>query len=197
MPGRLVMTAEGVHAFVPHALPSEMELSADTIKLLGEADRAVGQLHGIAESLPNPNLLVRPFLRREAELSSRIEGTYASQKDLVLFEVGRPSEPARPDVREVVNYVEALEHGLKRLHEIPMSLRLIRELHSHLLRGVGVGSRRPGEFRTIRNFIGQRDQPISMARFVPPPPSEVFPSLDAFEKSLHAEMRIPPSSSWQ
>jgi cell filamentation protein, protein adenylyltransferase len=186
------MTPEKVHAFVPRDLPSKIELSPETIEFLGEADRAVGQLQGIAGSLPNPHLLVRSFFRREAELSSRIEGTYASQQDLVLFEVGQPGEAARPDVREVANYVEALEYGLKRLHELPTSLRLIRELHSHLLRGVRGGSRRPGEFRTVQNFIGQRGQPIAKARFVPPPPSEVVPSLDALERSLHAETHVPP-----
>lgn len=192
MPGRLVMTPEKVHAFIPHPLPSEVELPADTIKILGEADRAVGQLHGIAESLPSPTLLVRPFIRREAELSSRIEGTFASQQDLVLFEVGRPKEPIRPDVQEVANYVKALEHGLSRLNEIPMSLRLIRELHSKLMHGVRGSSQRAGEFRKVQNFIGQRDQPIAMARFVPPPPTDLLPSLDAFEKALHADTHIPP-----
>ena len=192
IPGRLVVIPEGVHAFIPFPLPSELSLPSDTIAILGEADRAVGQLYGLAQSLPNPSLLVRPFLRREAELSSRIEGTYATQEELVLFEVGQPSKPTRPDVLEVANYVQALEHGLKRLEEIPISLRLIRELHAHLLRGVRGGSLRPGEFRTVQNFIGQRNQPIAAARFVPPPASEVFSCLDALERSFHAETKIPP-----
>ena len=191
-PGRLVLTPERVHAFIPNPLPTELELSPLIIKLLGEADRALGQLNGIAQSLPNPNLLVRPFIRREAELSSRIEGTFATQEELVLFEMGRPNESARPDVQEVANYVSALERGLKKLQELPTSLRLIRELHSNLLRGVRGGSQRPGEFRKIQNFIGQRNQPIGRARFVPPPPSDVMACLDAFERALHAETSIPP-----
>lgn len=191
-PGRLVQIPEGVHAFIPHPLPSDLALVPETIGLLSEADRALGHLHGIAQSLPNPQLVVRPFLRREAELSSRIEGTYASQKDLVLFELQRPAEPVRPDIKEVANYVVALEHGLKRLKEIPVCLRLIRELHLRLLRGVRGHAYRPGEFRTVQNFIGQRDQPIGKARYVPPPPTEVLRCLDAFERSLHDDSALPP-----
>jgi Fic family protein len=191
-PGKLVSIPEGVHAFVPHPLPIDMVLIPQTINLLSEADRALGRLHGIAQSLPSPQLLVRPFLRREAELSSRIEGTYASQEDLVLFEVNRPAEPVRPDVREVANYVVALEYGLKRLKEIPICLRLIRELHLRLLRGVRGNTHRPGEFRKIQNFIGQHNQPIGKARYVPPPPEGVLPCLDAFERSLHEESSLPP-----
>ena len=191
-PGRLVLISEGVHAFVPEPLPTEMPLLPETVKLLSEADRALGQLHGIARSLPNPHLLVRPFLRREAELSSRIEGTYATQEDLVLFEVNRPAEPVRPDVREVANYVAALEHGLKRLNEIPVCLRLIGELHLRLLRGVRGNAHRLGEFRKIQNFIGQHDQPIGRARYVSPPPADVPLCLDAFERSLHVENSLPP-----
>jgi Fic family protein len=173
IPGNLVRIPEGVHAFVPHPLPTELALAPETIKLLSDADRALGHLHGIARSLPNPQLLVRPFLRREAELSSRIEGTYATQEELVLFEVNRSAEPVAPDVREVANYVVALDYGLKRLEEIPICLRLIRELHLRLLRGVRGNSHRPGEFRQVQNFIGQHDQPIGRARYVPPPPTDV------------------------
>jgi Fic family protein len=191
-PGRLVLIPEGVHAFIPNPLPTDMPLIPETVRLLGDADRALGRLHGIAQSLPNPQLLVRPFLRREAELSSRIEGTYASQEDLLLFEVGRPAELARPDVREVANYAAALENGLKRLQSIPTCLRLIRELHSQLLHGVRGETRRLGEFRQIQNFIGQHDRPISRARFVPPPPLDVPNCLSAFERMLHADHSIPP-----
>jgi Fic family protein len=190
-PGRLVLIPEGVHAFVPNPLPNEINLVPKTISLLSEADRALGQLDGITSSLPNPQLLVKPFLRREAELSSRIEGTYATQEDLVLFEMGPQTTPSRPDVREVANYVGALELGLKRLEEIPTCLRLIRELHLRLLRGVRGGTQRTGGFRQIQNFIGHHDQPISSARFVPPPASEILTCLDEFERALHAETRMP------
>jgi len=191
-PGRLVRIPEGGHAFIPDPLPLEMSLRPETIKLLSEADRALGHLYGIAESLPNPKLVVRPLLRREAELSSRIEGTYATQKDLALFDLHQPAEPVPPDVKEVANYVATLELGLKRLREIPICLRLIRELHLRLLRGVRGNARSIGEFRGVQNFIGQRDQPISEARYVPPPAGELSQCLDAFERSLHAENSLPP-----
>jgi Fic family protein len=191
-PGKLLLIPERVHAFVPNPLPSELKLNSETVKILSEADRSLGHLHGVAQSLPNPKLVVRLFLRREAELSSRIEGTYATQRDLVLFELHRPAKPEKSDVREVANYVVALERGLARLNDIPICLRLIRELHSRLLRGVRGATSRPGEFRTIQNFIGQGGQPISRARYVPPPASEVSKCLDAFERSLHEETSLPP-----
>jgi Fic family protein len=111
---------------------------------------------------------------------------------LALFELHGPAEPVRPDVREVANYVAALEHGLKRLKEIPICLRLIKELHLRLLRGVRGNTRRPGEFRNIQNFMGQHDLPIGKARYVPPPPTDVPQCLDTFERSLHADSSLPP-----
>src|SRR5579862_2743958 len=102
-PGKLLLIPERVHAFVPNPLPSELKLNSETVKILSEADRSLGHLHGVAQSLPNPKLVVRLFLRREAELSSRIEGTYATQRDLVLFELHRPAKPEKSDVREVAN----------------------------------------------------------------------------------------------
>src|SRR5579871_3629 len=104
-PGRLVLIPERVHAFVPEALPQTVSFQPETIKLLSQADRAMGQLEGVAQMLPNPHLLVRPFLRREAEMSSRIEGTYATQKELVLFDIAKIVEEERSDVLEVANYV--------------------------------------------------------------------------------------------
>jgi len=190
--GRLVLIPEGVHAFIPDPLPMDLPLDRQTVTLLSGADRALGRLQGVAQSLPNPQLLVRPFLRREAELSSRIEGTYATQEELVLFDLHRPEGKARPDVKEVANYVVALGHGLSRLKEIPVCLRLIRELHLRLLRGVRGDAHRPGEFRQVQNFIGQRDQPIGKARYVPPPPTAVSQCLDDFERFLHAESSLPP-----
>src|SRR5690348_13154583 len=159
-PGRLVSIPEAVSAFIPAPLPQDLQLSSETIDILGKADRAIGYLDAIGQSLPNPSLLVKPFIRREAELSSRIEGTFATQKDLLLFEVSPSSGPVSPDVREVANYVDALEHGLLRLNEIPTSLRLIRELHAKLMSGVRGDAQRPGEFRRIQNFIGQSNEPI-------------------------------------
>jgi Fic family protein len=190
-PGRLVPIAEGTQAFVPSALPATMPLGAEAVNLLAEASQALGLLQGLVQSLPSPQILVRPFVRREAELSSRIEGTYANQEELVLFEIDRDTATDKSDVREVWNYVAAFEYGLKRLAELPVSLRLIRELHGKLMKGVRGGDRHPGEFRTCQNYIGQKGQPIANARYVPPPAGELSACLDAFEKSIHSESQQP------
>src|SRR5207248_4975630 len=126
--GRFVTTAGGAAAFVPSPLPPELDLSWRLLEIVARGERAVGHLRGTGRVLPNPHLLIQPFARREAVLSSRIEGTQASLGDLMLFEIGNPT-PERSDVREVANYVAALEYGFGRLHELPVSLRLIRELH--------------------------------------------------------------------
>lgn len=190
-PGRLVPITEGTHAFVPAVLPSTILLDSEAVQVLAEASQALGLLQGLVQSLPSPQILVRPFVRREAELSSRIEGTYADQEELVLFELDRYTAAGKPDVREVWNYVAAFEYGLRRLRELPISLRLIRELHSKLMKGVRGGDRRPGEFRTCQNYIGRKGEPITKARYVPPPPAELAACLDAFEKSVHEETRHP------
>ncbi len=129
-PGKLIPIPEGTSAFVPDALPTTVPLDTESVQILAEASQALGLLQGLVQSLPSPQILVRPFVRREAELSSRIEGTYANQEELVLFELDRDTAADKPDVREVWNYVAAFEYGLKRLQELPVSLRLIRELHN-------------------------------------------------------------------
>lgn len=191
-PGRLVKIPEGVHAFVPALPPDHIALSPGTEQLFESASISLGVLRGLTESLPNPRLLLRPFMRREAELSSRIEGTYASQEELLLFEVDPKLEPKKSDVREVANYVQAMEYGLERLQKLPVSLRLIRELHERLMSGTRGSDRNPGEFRIRQNYIGDRAQGITEARFVPPPVTELSRCLDEFERWLHApsQMRI-------
>ena len=134
--GKLIPVPEGTLAFVPAPLPTGVPLDSEAVHLLAEASQALGLLQGLVQSLPSPQILVRPFVRREAELSSRIEGTYANQEELVLFELDRETAADKPDVREVWNYVAAFEYGLKRLQEIPVCLRLIRELHGKLMKGV-------------------------------------------------------------
>jgi Fic family protein len=190
-PGRLVPIPEGTQAFVPGPLPEAISLDSETVKHLAEASQAIGLLQGLVHSLPSPQILVRPFVRREAELSSRIEGTYANQEELVLFELDRQTAAEKPDVREVWNYVAAFEYGLKRLKELPVSLRFIRELHDKLMKGVRGSDRRPGEFRTCQNYIGRKGEPITKARYVPPPPGELDACLDTFEKSIHAGIKQP------
>jgi Fic family protein len=147
--GRVLRTPAGYWAFVPHPLPPALHWSDALITALAEAERALGELAGLGYSLPNPHLLIRPFIRREAVFSSRIEGTRASLSDLLTYESVQLSLFELPDdVREVHNYVRALEYGLERLAELPLSLRLMREIHAILLEGVRGQEQTPGEFRS-------------------------------------------------
>ena len=120
--------------FPIHSTPFALELS--TVNLLADAERALGELKGVGQRLPNPHLLINPFLRREAVLSSRIEGTTTGLQQLLVFETAPSDEPADSDVREVANYVAALELGFSLLERLPVSLRLIREVHERLMEGV-------------------------------------------------------------
>ena len=190
-PGELVKTVEGIWAFVPAPLPPRFDISPATISRLSAADFALGQLRGIGQMLPNAQLLIAPFLRREAILSSRIEGTIASLDQLILFEVESSGEPQNSDVGEVANYVLAMEYGLKRLEELPVSLRLIRELHEKLLTGVRGQDRRPGEFRQTQNAIGQQGRPVEEARYIPPPVVQMNQALSDFELFLHEPTELP------
>lgn len=190
-PGELVKTIEGLWAFVPHPLPPTFDIGPTTVSRLSAADFALGQLRGIGQTLPNAQLLITPFLRREAVLSSRIEGTIASVDQLVLFEVEPSRDPENPDVGEVANYVSAMKFGLARLETLPVSLRLIRELHEKLLTGVRDQDRRPGEFRQVQNAIGQQGRPPEEARYVPPPVAQMTQALSDFEFFLHESTELP------
>ena len=195
--GHLTPTIEGEMAFVPDNLPPAIEWTGELVSALSEADRAIGQLHGIGLNLPNPNLLIGPFMRREAEMSSRIEGTQAEVRDIYLFEMRQPEvAPEVPDVKEVANYVRALDYGLKRCAELPVCLRLIRELHGILLEGVRGDKDRPGEFRQSQNWIGPRGCMLAEARYVPPPPIEMQHCLDAFEKFINTPFETIPPLVW-
>lgn len=186
------------HAFVPNPLPPAVPLDAELFRTLSEADRALGELAGLGRTMPNPQLLIGPFIRREAVLSSRIEGTQANLKDLYAFEVTQlnvsDSNASRPisDVQEVSNYVRAMEYGLERIKTLPISLRLIRELHERLMKGVRGDTATPGEFRRSQNWIGRPGSTLNDAQFVPPPVQEMQQALDAFEKFLHVENEYPP-----
>lgn len=190
-PGRLLRIEEGAWAFVPNPIPRRLACDDSTIQLVERAGIALGRLNGIVQAIPNPDLLVRPFLGREAELSSRIEGTHANQRDLLLLKIKPEALRDEADAREVDNYIRALENGLKLLKKLPVSLRLIRELHKKLMHGVRGGDRRPGEFRRVQNFIGRPGQSLAQARFVPPPVTEIGACLDDFEKSLHEPSELP------
>jgi len=169
-----------------------MDWTDDLVQFLSAADRALGKLGGVGQTLPNPHLLIGPFKRREAVLSSRIEGTQASMSDLLIFEAVPGQEPQVPDVREVWNYVRALDYGLERRTTLPVSNRLIREMHARLLEGVRGEDRTPGDFRRSQNWIGPPGCAMEDATFVPPPPERLTGALDAFEKYLHEPSRLPP-----
>ena len=192
--GHLVRTIGGDWAFVPDPLPPSFGWDADLIAALSEADRALGELAGVGRSLPNPHPLIRPFVRREAVLSSRIEGTQASISDLYAYEAVQLGLFApEPDVREVHNYVRALEFSLERLSSLPLSLRLMRELHALLMDGVRGERQTPGEFRTRQNWIGAPGCELGEASYVPPPVGEMREALDDLERFVHAETSLPPS----
>ena len=190
-PGALLTSPQGYPCFVPNPLPPALSLGMSAIESLARAERALGKLAGAGDMLPNPHLLIGPFVRREAVLSSRIEGTIANEEDLVLLNVDPEVEVRRPDAREVRNYVTALEYGLKRIAELPVSLKLLKELHSLLLKGVRGGDKSPGEFRDRQNFIGTPGMPLKDARYVPPPVKEMHEALEAFEKFLRAPSERP------
>ncbi len=188
--GRLVRAVDGYRAFVPNPLPPKLDWSDALVSLTSRADLALGTLSGLGETLPNPHLLIYPFVRKEAVLSSRIEGTQSSLSDLLLFEATQTEK--QRDVKEVQNYVRAMEYGLKRLEELPLSLRLIRELHAVLMEGVRGGRATPGEFRHSQNWIGPPGCTLNDATFVPPPVPEMSECLDQLEKFLHAGSQLPP-----
>jgi len=188
--GRLVHAPTGYWAFVPHPLPPKLEWDNSLVSLISRADLALGTLSGLGETLSNPHLLIYPFIRREAVLSSRIEGTQSSFSDLLLFEATKVDKQG--DVKEVQNYVRAIEYGLKRLSDLPLSLRLIRELHAILTEEVRGERATPGEFRNSQNWIGPPGCSPNEATFVPPPVPEMQEALDQLEKFLHADTVLPP-----
>ncbi len=195
--GRVIRAAGGYGAFVPSRLPPKLELNWKLVASLSRADRGLAELAGAARALPDPHLLIAPFIRREAVLSSQIEGTQTSLSDLFLYEAA-PSGTRNSrregvsDVREVANYVRALDYGLKRLETLPISLRLIRELHERLMEGVRGDRLTPGEFRRSQNWIGRPGCTLDEAVFVPPPVEEMMKALSDLEAFLHSPSTLPP-----
>lgn len=189
--GRYVPGPEGSRAFVPGPLPPPLTWTPELVRALSDADRAVGRLAGEGARLPNPHLLIRPFIRREAVLSSRIEGTQATLGEILAVEAGASVERSPADLREVANYVFALEYGVERLRTLPLSLRLLREIHARLMDGVRGGQASPGEFRRIQNWIGPAGCTAANATYIPPPPGEMTEALDNLERFLH-DTSLPP-----
>lgn len=189
--GHYEMQLQGYQSFVPNPLPPNPPIAMDDemLYLLSTADRKLGRLDGITEILPNPDLFVKMYVKKEAILSSQIEGTQASFID-VLKET-KETQSSDENVRDVVNYVDAMNYGLSRLTDLPLSLRLLREIHSVLLQS-GRGSKKiPGEFRKTQNWIGAPGCSLHNAAFVPPSVPDMLTALDNLEKFLHSETPIP------
>ena len=191
--GKYLKQVEGYRAFIPAPLPPQppITMDAELTRLLSEADHALGRLDGVTSILPNPDLFVSMYVRHEAVLSSQIEGTQSTLEDVLQFELDAKGHEHPKDVEEVVNYVRSMNHGLKRLDSLPLSLRLIREIHEKLLQGVRGANRTPGEFRRSQNWIGPANCTLATATFVPPPVHEMREALANLEKFLHDDKTYP------
>jgi len=191
--GRYLRQPTGYSAFFPEPLPPNppVDISSEIQVLLSQADRALGRLDGSISTLPNPDLFVFMYVRKEAVLSSQIEGTQSSLQDVLAAEAKVLSPDGPKDVDEVVNYVHAMNHGLASLDRLPLSVRLFKEIHEKLLSGVRGSHLTPGEIRTSQNWIGPNGCTLNDALFVPPPPTEVARCLSELEKFIHSDSDLP------
>jgi len=191
-PGRLIQTPTGYTAYLPNPLPPALDLSNRLISALSQAAARLATLEEVGKTFPAPQMVARPFIRKEAVLSSRIEGTRTSFEGLLSYEAGlRKPENDLVDAREVQNYVQALDFGLMRLRTLPLSTRLIREIHEQLLEGVRGEWMTPGEFRRSQNWIGRPGATLETARYVPPPVPEMKSALVDLENFIHRGSELP------
>ncbi len=190
--GAYVRQQTGYKAFIPNPLPPNppVKIEGDLQNLLSKADMSLARLDGLGYFLPNSSLFIAMFVKKEALLSSQIEGTQASLEELFEFESGENPDNIN-DVAEVVNYIKALNYGIDRLTDFPMSLRLIKEIHLILLEGARGGEKTPGEFKKSQNWIGPAGCALTDARFVPPPPFEAEAAMGALELYLHQPLQLP------
>lgn len=190
--GKVVKTLEGYWSFVPAPLPPTIEYDDALALLLSQADAALSELSGLGRYLPNPDLLIVPYVKREAVASSRIEGTQADLSDLLLDEIEPSQTPPGSDVLEVRNYVAALNRGIQLLDTMPLSGRLVREIHAVLMRRVRGQEKTPGEFRRSQNWIGPPGSTLMDATYVPPPPEpEMHECIKHWELFLHQRDQMP------
>jgi Fic family protein len=190
--GTIVKAPSGYMAFVPNPLPPPFEWNNALVNSLSRADYILGKLSREGSKLPNPHLLMRPFITREAVLSSKIEGTQATIGEMLANQAGASIDGNPDDLKEVHNYIIALEYGLKRIdQDLPLSLRLIRGIHEQLMQGVRGNNAAPGEFRKTQNWIGSPGCTIETAKYVPPTPHELMETLNTFETFLH-DTTLPP-----
>jgi Fic family protein len=191
-PGKVIKTLEGYYAFTPNPLPPQLERSNKLLGSLSSAERSIARLDEVGKAFPVPNIVVRPFIRKEAVLSSQIEGTRTTFQELLTYEAQQLTLFGDvEDRQEVQNYVYALDYGLERLKNFPISIRLIREIHGVLLKGVRGERMAPGEVRRSQNWIGRPGETLEEARFVPPPVSEMYDCLSDLEKFIHQETDLP------
>lgn len=189
--GQIIKSPSGYTAFLPHPLPPKINWNTQLVNALSRADFLLGKLAREGGKLPNPHLLIRPFITREAVLSSKIEGTQATIGEILAASAGISVQRNPDDLQEVQNYIVALDYAIKRLDDLPLSLRLIKEIHHHLMQGVRGAHATPGEFRRSQNWIGTPGCTLNTAKFVPPPPDQLMDCLGEFEKFLH-ERQLPP-----
>lgn len=189
--GKVIKSTKGYNAFIPNSLPPKLEWNNTVIHALSRADFLLGKLAREGSKLPNPHLLIRLFITREAVLSSKIEGTQATIGEILAVNAGVNIKHDPDDLHEVQNYIKALDYGLKRLQDLPLSLRLIKEIHEHLMHGVRGSHATLGEFRCSQNWIGPPGCTLNTAKFVPPPPDNLMDYLGELEDFLH-NRELPP-----
>ena len=192
--GTFVKQSDGYKSFIPAPLPPEppIEFDDELQSLLSKADRDLARLDGITTVLPNADLFIAMYVKKEALLSSQIEGTQASLEGVLEFEADLMPKEDVNEIKEVINYIKALNYGMDRLNELPMSLQLIREIHENLLEETRGANRNPGEFREFQNYIGMPGASLNEAIFIPPSPDMVIPLMEELEIFFHKKDDIPP-----
>lgn len=189
--GKIVTAPTGYKSFIPNPLPPSFELDKDLMNSLSRADYILGKLSMEGSRLPNPRILIRPFVFREAVLSSQIEGTQTTLGEMLAHDAGIKVSRSEDELKEIKNYISALDYGILRLNELPLSLRLIKEIHEKLMHGVRGSHANPGEFRKTQNWIGSPGCTLNTAKYVPPLPDVLMDCLGDFEKFLH-DITLPP-----
>jgi Fic family protein len=191
-PGKVIKSLKGYFVYIPNPLPHEFEWSNQLLTRLASAERSIARLEEVGQSFPVPHVLARPFVQKEAVLSSQIEGTHTTFQNLLRYEAQQFSfVKEKQDVHEVQNYIKALDYGLERIQTLPVSMRLIREMHEILMKGVRGELFTSGEVRRSQNWIGRPGATLEKARYVPPPVDEMHVCLGELEKYIHSESELP------
>jgi len=190
-PGKFIRAQGGYKFYIPNPLPPKIEWDIQLVNALSQASRLVGQLAGEGSKLPNPHILIKPFVTREAVLSSKIEGSQATLSDVLAADAGAMLDANASDIKEVNNYIAALEFGIQRVKTLPLSLRLLKELHAKLMDHVRGQHATPGEFRRSQNWIGVAGCTLATATYVPPSIEYLMECLGDFEKFLY-DTTLPP-----